>query len=265
MVPDKTAPKTGVSRYTVQSVTRALDILEMIAKVRSGLTLTEIAKETGLSKSATYSLIRTLVDRGHLREVSEGPRYQLGIVLVYLGEVALDQVPLGELARPVLTHLSEELAMTSRVAIADDGQPVFIERVDGPGTVRFHTPLGRRELPYASSAGKAILACLPDDQVRAICARTGMHSKTEHTITDPELLLIDLEIARSRGFAVEDEEDAEGVVCVGAPFFNHHGICAGALSVTFMKLNQSADRILEIGRVVRAHADQISASLGLPT
>ena len=254
----------GADRYTVQSVARALDILDMIAEARSGLTLTEVTAGIGISKSATYALIRTLVDRGHLREASEGPRYQLGNALLRLGEVAVAQMPLGELARPVLSHLSNELAMTSRIAIADNGQPVFIERVDGPGMVRFHTPIGKRELPHASSAGKAILACLPDDRVREICATVGMSSRTRHTITSPDALLADLVLVRNRGFAVDDEEDAEGVFCIGAPFFDHRGYCAGAITVTSIKLDLSNDRILEIGNVVRSHADQVSELLGRP-
>lgn len=261
-VRSQASPEPTVGKYTVQSVSRALDILDMIANARAGLTLTEITRGSGLSKSASYSLIRTLVDRGYLQEVSDGPRYKLGMTLVRMGETTLDQLPLADLARQVLITLSDTLAMTSRVAVADDGQPVFIDRVDGPGTVRFHTPLGKKEPPYATSAGKAILSCLPDDQVRLICARTGMSAKTAHTITSPDLLIDDLALARTRGFAIEDEEDAIGIVCVGAPFFNHAGSCAGAISVTFMKLELQTEQFLEIGRVVREHADGLSASLG---
>ena len=255
---------TGVGRYTVQSVGRALDILDMIAKVRSGLTLTEVARGCGLSKSATYSLIRTLVDRGHLREVPEGPLYQLGTALIQLGELALDQNPLGDLARPILTHLSNELVMTSRIAIADGGQPTFIERVDGPGMVRFHAPIGKSEFPHSSSAGKAILACMPNDEVRELCARLGMPSRTRNTITSPDVLIADLEMVRTRGFAIEDGEDAEGVACVAAAFYDRRGECAGAISVTFIGSESSPDRIQEIGTVVRAHAAQVSEALGSP-
>jgi IclR family acetate operon transcriptional repressor len=251
-------------RYTVRSVARALDILDVIAESRNGLTLTEIAAAIHTSKSATYSLLRTMVDRAHLREVEGGPRYQLGVTLLQLADAALAHLPLGEVARPVLSALSEELAMTTRIALADDGQPVFVDRVDGPGTVRFHTPMGKRELPHASSAGKAILACLPESRVRAICAESGMPGKTVHTIVTPEALLADLALVRERGFALDDEEDAEGVFCAGAAFFDHRGNCAGAISATSIKSGISDARIVEIGAAVRARADQISALLGGP-
>ena len=249
-------------RYTVQSVARALGIVDLVADSSSGLTLTEIAKAAGVSKSAAHSLIRTLVDWGYLRELVDRPRYQLGARLLWLGEVALHQIPVGELARPILNHLAEQLGVTSRVAIADHDQPIFIERVDGPGMVRFQTPMGVRELPHASAAGKAILAHLNDDEVRAVCARLGMPSRTRHTITSPDALIENLDLVRRRGFALDDEEDWDGVVCVGASFLNHLGECAGAMSATFLKGGFSTDQILEIGTVVRAHADMMSQALG---
>lgn len=248
----------------MQSVARALDILEIIAKSRDGLTLTEIAREIGISKSATYSLLRTLVDKTHVREVAAGPRYQLGVGLLKLADIALTQISLGELAKPILTALSESLGMTTRLAIAEDGQPVFIDRVDGPGTVRFHTPMGKRELAHASAAGKAVLAFLPEAKVLAVCAEYGMAKRTSHTIVTTKALLADLELARDRGFATDDEEDADGVFCVGAAFCDHRGECAGAISATFIKFDVSADRIEEIGMATRASADQVSALLGGP-
>jgi IclR family acetate operon transcriptional repressor len=250
------------SRYTVQSVARALSIVDLVAESSIGLTLTEIAKAIGVSKSAAHSLIRTLVDSGYLREPADRPRYQLGTRLLSLGEVALRQIPVGEIARPILTHLSDQLGVTTRVAIADHDQPIFIERVDGPGMVRFQTPIGVRELPHASAAGKAILAHLTDDQVRDVCARLGMPGRTRYTITTPDALIENLELVRRRGFALDDEEDSDGVVCVGASFLNHIGECAGAMSATFLKGGFSTDQILEMGTVVREHADQMSRALG---
>ena len=263
---DNTTESPGVSdpRYTVQSVARALGIVDMVAESSSGLTLTEIAKATGVSKSAAHSLIRTLVDWGYLRELADRPRYQLGARLLRLGEVALRQIPVGELARPILIHLSDQLGVTSRVAVADHDQPVFIERVDGPGMVRFQTPIGVRELPHASAAGKAILAHLTDEQVREVFARLGMPSRTRYTITTPDALVENLHLVRQRGFALDDEEDSDGVVCVGASFLNHLGECAGAISATFLKGGFSTDQILEMGTVVRSHADQLSHALGRP-
>ncbi len=227
-------------RYTVRSVARAMRLINIIADgPPEGLTLSDLARSLGASK-----------------------RYCLGTALIRLGDITRRQLPLGEICRPALAELAGQTKMTSRVAVCDDGYPVFIERVDGPGSVRFHTPLGQREVPHTSAAGKAMLATMTEQEVRAICAATGMVRRTAHTITDVDSLLANLALARANGFAVDDEEDAEGIFCVGAVFFGHDGSCAGAVSVTGIKGDLPAWRMNELGRMVQRYASKISESLG---
>jgi IclR family acetate operon transcriptional repressor len=253
----------SAGRYTVRSVARAMRLMELVADGPStGQTLSDLARALGASKSTTLALARTLTAHGLLRDARPGPRYTLGTALIRLGDIARGQLPLGDLCRPLLSELATLTKMTSRVAICDDGYPVFIERVDGPGSVRFYTPLGQREIPYASAAGKAMLATMSDARVRAMCEQTGLKAKTAHTITDIDSLLANLVAARDQGFAVDDEEDAEGIFCVGAAFFGHDGSCAGAVSVTGIKGDLPAWRVKELGRTVRRYADQVSQTLG---
>ncbi len=252
-------------RYTVRSVARAVRILQIVAEASAdGLTLSDLARELGTSKSSTLALARTLTAFGLLRDGRPGPRYTLGTGLIRLGDIARGQLPLGDLSRPLLTELSELTKMTSRLAICDDGFPVFIERVDGPGSVRFHTPLGQREMPHASAAGKAILATMTTQQVRDVCEQNGLRRRTGHTITDLASLLENLALVRSNGFAIDDEEDAEGIFCLGAAFFGHDGAVAGAVSVTGIKGDLPSWRVNELGQAVRRAADRVSAILGGP-
>lgn len=252
-----------VERYLVRSVARALQAVDIVADGPvDGRSLSEIARLLAMSKSAAYAMLRTLVTRGFLRESGPGPRYQLGLALIRLGDVVSRQVSLGEVCRPILAELSARTGMTARVAISDEGFPVFLERVDGPGTVRFHTPLGQRESAHTSSAGKAILAELPVAEVRRIVEQSGLPRRTPHSIVDIDTLLADLALTRRRGFALDDEEDAIGVFCVGAACCDHSGRCTGAVSVTGIKVDVPAWRVEEIGRVVRDHADRVSALLG---
>jgi IclR family acetate operon transcriptional repressor len=249
--------------YTVQSVVRALRLVDIVAGgPPGGLSLSEMSRALGTSKSSTLALARTLVASGYLRDAHPGPGYTLGTALLRLGDIVGRQLPLGDLCRPLIEDLSRETKLTARVAISDGGYPVFVDRVDGPGSVRFHTPLGQRELPYASAAGKSILAAMDADGVRRMCAETGLAPRTAHTITDMETLLDNLAAVRRLGFAVDDEEDAEGVFCVGAAFFGHDGSCAGAVSVTGIKGDLPAWRIDELGRIVRRYADGVSGILG---
>ncbi len=253
-------------RYLVRSVARAIRLMNIVAEgPQEGMALSDIARALGASKSTTLALARTLTSHNLLRDVRPGPRYTLGTALIRLGDITRGQLPIGDICRPVLAELAELTKMTSRVAICDEGYPVFIERVDGPGSVRFHTPLGQREMPHASAAGKAMLATMSEERVREICAATGMPARTGHTIGDIGSLLANLTLARANGFAVDDEEDAEGIFCAGAVFFGHDGAVAGAVSVTGIKGDLPAWRVNELGRTVRRYADKVSEMLGGPS
>jgi len=253
-------------RYTVRSVARAMRLVQIVADgPPEGLPLSELARALRSSKSTTLSLARTLTAYGMLRDLPPGPRYTLGTGLIRLGDIARGQLPLGDVCRPLLAELSDLTKMTSRLAICDDGFPVFIERVDGPGSVRFHTPLGQREMPHSSAAGKAILATMTREQVRAVCSQAGLPRRTSHTITDLASLRENLALVRSNGFALDDEEDAEGVFCLGAAFFRHDGAVAGAVSVTGIKGDLPAWRVNELGQAVRRAADRVSDILGGPS
>jgi len=253
-------------RYTVRSVARAMRLVQIVADgPAEGLPLSELARALRTSKSTTLSLARTLTAYGMLRDLPPGPRYSLGTGLIRLGDIARGQLPLGDVCRPLLAELADLTKMTSRLAICDDGFPVFIERVDGPGSVRFHTPLGQREMPHSSAAGKAILATMTREQVRAVCSQAGLPRRTSHTITDLASLRENLALVRSNGFALDDEEDAEGVFCLGAAFFRHDGAVAGAVSVTGIKGDLPAWRVNELGQAVRRAADRVSDILGGPS
>jgi len=256
-------PDPQPARYTVRSVARALGLVDVVADgPPHGQTLTELSRAVGMSKSATYALVRTLVDAGYFSESEPGPRYRLGLTLLRLGDVAGRQDPLADVVQPILRELATETGLTTRAAVVDAGYPVFVERVDGPGTVRFHTPLGRRELPHASSAGKAILATMPEPQVRELVADSGLPRRTRHTIVDVDELLADLAVTRERGYALDDEEDVDGVFCVGAAFFDHTGRCAGALSGTGIKTDLPPGRVDELGQALRRYADRVTRQMG---
>jgi IclR family acetate operon transcriptional repressor len=248
--------------YTVQSVVRALRLVDIVAGgPPGGLSLSEMSRALGTSKSSTLALARTLVASGYLRDAHPGPGYTLGTALLRLGDMVGRQLPLGDLCRPLIEDLSRTTKMTARVAVNEEGYAVFVSRVDGPGGVRFYTPLGRRELPNACAAGKAILSTMDEDGVRRMCAEAGLAPRTAHTITDVETMLDSLAVARRLGFAVDDEEASEGVICVGAAFFGYDGACAGAVSVTGIKGDLPPGRIGELGRAVRSCADDVSGIL----
>ena len=261
--PAEVATSPSASRYTVQSVARAMRLLDIVAEgPDEGVTLSEIARAVGVSKSSAFALAHTLLEEGYLRATESGPRYQLGLALVRLGDVSSDRFPLGPRCRPILHDLAARTGLTTRAAMNDASRPIFLERVNAPGAIRFHTPLGVPEAAHVSSAGKAILATLTDAEVADVVAATGLPRRTPKTITSLEELHLDLAATRRRGYAVDDEEDVEGVFCIGAAFFDHSGACAGAISATGIKRDLPPRAVDDLGLAVRGAADQVSALLG---
>ena len=148
-------------------------------------------------------------------------RYRLGMALARLGDVVVSQIALRDVAMPVLRDLTAATGLTSRVAVLDEAHAIVIGRVDAAEQrVRFTANLGKREHLHCSAVGKSMLAALPAATVREILATAGMPAKTSHTITDEAALLAELEAVARHGYAIDDEEDAEGVFCVGSAVFD---------------------------------------------
>ena len=259
-------PGAGIAdRYRLLGVERALDTLEFLAIAGpDGATLTEIAASLEVSKSSAFALLQTLIARGFAADSGsrQTRRYRLGIALAKLGDAAAAQAPLVTIAMPVLESLTTDTGLTTRLVIPDGPYAVVVARVDAPGSVRFASYLGMREYPHCTSAGKALLAALPADQARSLALEAGLPVRTARTITDPGTLMRDLAVSAARGYAIDDEEDSEGVFCVGSAVYDRTGRCVAAISGTGLKLNRPTWRMDELGVRVRDAADQITRGLG---
>ena len=255
-------------RYRVQSVERAFGLLEALANAGAeGLTVSDLGRSAGISKSATYSILQTMLAHGFVADSGIGMsrRYRLGMSLARLGDVVVSQIALRDVVMPILGSLTTETGLTSRAALLDAPYAIVIGRVDVPNsTVRFAASLGKREHLHSSAVGKAMLSTLPAIAVRAIVEEAGLPNKTSRTITDTEALLGELSFVADRGYAVDDEEDSDGVFCVGAAIHDHTSSCIGAISVTGIKLDLPAWRIHQIGETVARHATRVSEQLGAP-
>jgi len=268
-MPERSGRRAGNNeRYRVQSLGRALDLLDTIGRHgREGARLSDLAREQSLSKAATYAILQTLLARGFVADEGStiNRRYRLGLSLARLGDLAVANIALVDAALPVLRELTTELGLTSRIAILDDGYAVVVGRVDGPGAVKFDAALGRRELPHCSAVGKALLATLPPDEARTILTRDRLPVRTPRTNTDVASLMAELAQTARRGYAIDDEEDTEGVACIGCCVYDRTGSAAGAISVTGLKQRGWNTRRDQLARIVARHAARISHSLGART
>ncbi|MFJ2506971.1 IclR family transcriptional regulator [Arthrobacter citreus] len=197
----------------VQSVERAFELLELITDAGGSAALSELAATADLPLPTIHRLLRTLVGLGYVRQLPNR-RYALGPRLIRLGEGATGQ--LGALALPVLKKLVDQLGETANMAVLDSDQVLYIAQAPSRHSMRTFTEVGRRAHAHATGVGKAVLAQLPDDQVRRIVTRTGLPAVTEASITGLDELLADLELIRERGWSVDEQEQELGVRCFAA-------------------------------------------------
>lgn len=202
----------------VQSLHRALDLLEVVAARGGRSAVGEIAADAGLPVPTTHRLLRTLLDRGYVHQTPDR-RYALGARLVPLGSLAASLV--GVDAETVLTRLVEELGETANLATLSGSRAQYVAQVPGRHTMRMFTEVGRLVDLHSTGVGKALLARLDDDAALEHVRRIGLARRTEHTLATEQALLADLALVRERGYALDEQEQEIGVRCVavavGAP------------------------------------------------
>lgn len=232
------------ARRSVQSVDRALDLLEALATADGEVAITALATRTSLHVSTVHRLLATLLKRGYVRQNPDTSRYYAGAKLATLTE---GRSRFGELrlrARPLLRALTEATRETANLVVLDDVQAVYIETVPSPQVVRLFTTVGNRTPLHATGAGKALLAALPPPRRDALLERIELRAYTPHTIVDRAALRRALDEIRERGYAIDDEEYDEGVRCVAVAVVpNRAGAASAGAPVAALSISAPANRL----------------------
>jgi len=230
------------------AVERALNILEAAAQRRDGMTNSEISRKLAIPKSSASYILRTLERRGYLRREAETGRYRLGLKILSLGGDAQANLDIADVSLPFMRSLVEKIHMTVHLAVLDQGEAVYIEKVEAPGFFKVNTWVGRRMFLHSTSVGKCLLAWLPKHEVETIAKQQGLKKRTPKTITSITRLIADLEHVKQAAYAVDDEENSLGARCLGAPIFDTMGNVTAALgaSGTLTQLDEaSTPRIID--------------------
>jgi IclR family acetate operon transcriptional repressor len=246
------------SKSAVRSLERAFELLEHLADAGGRLALTELAETSGLPMPTIYRLMRTLVNRGYVRQ-EPSKRYALGPRLIHLGETA--ERLLGSWARPSLAQLVDEVGETANMAVLEGDEVVYVAQVPSRHSMRMFTEVGRRVNPHCTGVGKALLAQLPDTAASDIIGRTGLPAHTPHTITDAAALLEELGKIRRRGYALDDEEQEIGVRCVAVPLTGTPTLAAISISGPQGRLPLNV--IDDVVPIMRRTAGRLSDSLSM--
>jgi DNA-binding IclR family transcriptional regulator len=245
----------------VQSVARAVTILEILAEVPDELGVTQLGKRLGVHKATASRLVSTLADHGLVEQNPATDKYRLGFGLVRLGGAALGGLDLLRQARPVLQRLAEETQETVNLAVLDGDHVVNIDQVTGSRPLVTVNWVGKRTPLHCTSNGKVLLAHLPQPD-RARLLRGRLERLTPKTIVDRGLLLAQLEEVGVRGYAYTVEELEVGLNAVAAPVRDASAEVIAAVSVSGPAYRLAQARIADVGLVTRDGAAEISRRLG---
>ncbi|MDB5600114.1 MAG: transcriptional regulator, IclR family protein [Xanthobacteraceae bacterium] len=261
--PPSTAART--ERHSIQSVDRALTLLETIAEMGGEATLTELSIRTKLNISTCHHLLATLLKWGFVSKVPGRRSYALGARIIYLGHACLRQVDLPRRAQPHIERINQSTGETVHLCVLQGDQMVTVLRREARHAVRVETgSIGRLAAPHATAIGKAMLAWLPEDEIRRIVGVDTAARFTPNTITDLEKLIEELRMVRRNGYAVDQEEFQPGVICIGAAIRDHSGAVVGSISASTPTMRADEAHLARLREDVMAATRALSAELGEP-
>ncbi len=246
----------------VQSLVRALTIVNRLAAADEGITLTEVAQQVGLSPSTAHRLLTTLEQERYVHFDAERRLWSVGVQAFVAGNAFLKTRSLVASARPQMRALMEESEETVNLAVEDQFEAIYLSQVECRQMMRAFARPGARVPLHCSSVGKALLSAMPDSELSRILHRRGLPRVTVKTITTTSALRDDLIRTRERGYAIDDEENAVGLRCIAAVIFNENASAVAAISVSGPMARISDDRIPLLGERVRRRAEAITAQLG---
>ena len=255
-------PRQRGEQHSIQSVDRAITLLEAIAEAGGETTLTEVSRRTRLNISTCHHLLSTLVQRGYVAKVPVRRSYALGARILYLSNACLTQVDLPARAAPFIEQINEKTGETVHLAVLQGDAMMKVAKRESRHPVRVDTgTLGKTDAPHATASGKAMLAWLPEADMRRVLSH-GLNRYTPKTITEWPDLIEALRHVRRNGYAMDDEEYQPGVICIGAAIRDQNGAVVGAISASTPTMRASEDHLRLVREEVLGAVRTLSAELG---
>lgn len=248
--------------YKVPNLEKGIAVLEHLSLQSLGKTLQDIKSELDISQTTAYRILNTLVRLGYLIYNEDTKHYKLSRKLLTLGFRSLNEHNLLEIVLPHLRNLRDIVKETACFGVLGDQKGIFIEQAQGHHTFRFVLSPGKPFELHCSAPGKAIMAYLPSSVRDYYLTQMEFHRYNTRTITKIETYMEELEKVRKLGYAMDNEEELSGVLCIGAPIFNYTNYPCGAIWISGPKDRLSKETIRDSAECIKETAQIISKELG---
>lgn len=237
---------------------KTLDILETIKDQPAGVKLSDLARSVEMPKATVYRILATLESRGFLDRGLDGG-YRMARKLFDLQQRAPIEQILNRVAQPKMEELAKSCRETVNLGILDGGEVVVINTVESPQSIRMSSKVGNRRAIHTTAIGKVLLAALPEKEMLRLVRVKGLPRLTPYSIVSRVALVAELERVRTRGYAIDNQENELDGRCVGAPILGPDGRVAAALSISGpvfrMDLNRARSLAPKLKQICGAISD----------
>ncbi|KHD85067.1 IclR family transcriptional regulator [Heyndrickxia ginsengihumi] len=246
----------------IQSIDRALRILDLFDEYTTELKITEISNRMNLNKSTVHALLKTLQHHNYIEQDSETGKYKLGLKLFERGNLVVNRLDIRSIAKKYLLELSRKTGHTIHLVILDGKEGLYIDKVEGTSAIVVYSRIGRRIPIHSSAVGKALVAFKSEHELNKILDGYIYKQQTEKTITSEQDFLKELSIVRERGYAIDNEENEPGISCIAIPIRNHLGEVAAAISLSMPAAKLTEGQIDHMIPMIKEVGDHISSKMG---
>jgi Transcriptional regulator len=246
---------------SIQVINKAADIIEQLATSENGLRLSEITDRTGLPKSTVHRILATLIDRHYIEKDESDSVYYLGLKFVEIASLYLNKIDLTTEATPIMHSLASRFDATCYLAILEDNEVRYLEKIEKFNSLRLYTSIGKREPVHCTALGKVLLASLPKSECDRIGESLVYNKLTPNTKTSYQELLLDIEFARKNDFAIDNGEHTFGSSCVAVPIRDYTGKVIAAMSLSGPGLIQT-NKMDILSRELQKSAEILSERIG---
>ncbi len=255
-------PRRLAKTAGIRAVERALTILRAFSSGAPELSVSELGRVVGLHKSTVHRLLGTLERTGFVIQDAVSRRYRLGLPLFELGSLVVNTMEVRRTARPYLEEIHRACGETVHLGILDEGEVVYIDKIESTRRVRMYSQVGRRAPAHCTGLGKVLMAQLPDAALTEVVERRGLRQFTSKTITSPKELRDHCVLIRQQGYALDAGEHEDLIQCAAAPIYDHTSRVVAALSITSVAATMDQHRVAEYVTLVQQAARKISEALG---
>lgn len=247
----------------IQVAEKLFQVIELLAE-NGPMGIMDLSNRLGFHKSTVHRLVASLQHMGYIRQEEGSLKYFLSLKFLQIGSRILEQNDMAEMIHPALKKLSEQVGETVHLVRREGTEAVYIDKVEfNVGSIRMVSRVGSRIPLYCSGVGKALLAELPDEKIREIWEESEIVRLTPRTITSFEELMEHLRKVRQGGYAIDDEENEEGVRCIAVSLCDYHKEPVYAISISAPLSRMTTERIMELKTAVLDFKKEIAGSLGL--